>query len=73
MRKEKPINPAHLEEQIRLANGYKADLQSLQKQHRKLVLILKDIAFGSKPDARQIARKALAKLENENDLLQVRR
>lgn len=48
---------------IRVANDARAERDDALKLIKKLFLVLEDVAFGNKKDARGIARRALEKLE----------
>ena len=48
---------------IRVANEARSERDDALKLIKQLFLVLEDVAFGNKKDARGIARRALEKLE----------
>ncbi len=60
------IKREHAELLIRQANAAKTERDAALKLIRKLFLVLEDVAFGEKKDARGIAQRALEKLERNS-------
>ncbi len=62
--KEKPIRPEYFQEVIRQSNGFKAERDQARQELKYVLRLLEDIAYGDQQDAREIARKALTKLQH---------
>jgi uncharacterized protein (UPF0147 family) len=61
---EKPIRPEYLQEMIVQANGFKAERDQARQELKTVLRLLEDIAFNDPKNARELARKALSKLQH---------
>lgn len=62
--KEKPIRPEYLQEVIVLSNQFKAERDQARQELKTVLRLLEDIAFDDPINARELARKALTKLQH---------